>query len=75
MAGLVTNILNICIDYDYANQNLISLTWLRSLPNPSHLIVGNGLPSYVHESSVVVPVFPEPFVTLICFGAAEKQEI
>ena len=46
------------------------ITCVRSLPNPSHFMVGNGLPSYVQDNSVVVPVRPEPLFTLICLGAA-----
>ena len=40
------------------------------MPNPSHFMVGNGLPSYVQDNSVVVPVRPDPLFTLICLGAA-----
>ena len=50
------------------------LTCVRSPPKANHLIFGNGLPSKVQESSVVVPVRPEPLVTATCLGAAAKNK-
>ena len=51
------------------------LTWVKSPPKANHLIFGSGLPSKVQESSVVVPVRPDPLVTVTCLGAAETTKI
>ena len=56
------------------NNQVTLLTWVRSPPKANHLIFGNGLPSKVQESSVVVPVRPEPLVTATCLGAAAKNK-